>query len=80
MAVQAWTDKRFRRAHVKPSRRRRAAVARRRLALSVVLLGAVGLSAFFLPSVLRTAPFLHVDTITVRGNHHVSQRSEHPRC
>ena len=73
MAVQTRTDRRFRRAHVKPSRRRRASAARRRLAVGIVLLCGVALGAFFLPSVLSSAGFLRVNTVTVRGHEHVSQ-------
>lgn len=72
MAVQTRTDRRFRRAHVKPSRRRRASVARRRLAGGGLVFCGVALVAFLLPGVLRTAGFLQVTRITVRGHEHVS--------
>ena len=72
MAVQTRTDRRFRRAHVKPSRRRRASAARRRLAGVGVALCGVALAAFLLPGVLSSAGFLRVTTITVQGHEHVS--------
>ena len=72
MAVQTWTDKRFRRAHVKPTRRRRAATARRRAAAGVAVLGGLGFGALLLPGALSTAPFLSVDTISIQGNDHIS--------
>ena len=72
MAVQTWTDKRFRRAHVKPARRRRGAAVRRRVAGSIALMSGLGLVALLLPGALSTAPFLEVDTISVQGNDHAS--------
>lgn len=73
MAVQTRTDRRFRRAHVKPSRRRRASATRRKLAGVVAALGAVALAAFLLPGMLSSAGFLQVTTIAVRGQAHVSE-------
>ena len=72
MTVQTWTDRRFRRAHIKPSRRRRIAAARRRVAGGVGLLCTAGVVAFLLPGVLSTASFLRINTIAVEGNAHVS--------
>ena len=72
MGVQTRTDRRFRRAHVKPSRRRRSSPARRRLAGGSLVLCGVALAAFLLPRALSSAGFLRVTTITVRGNEHVS--------
>lgn len=72
MAVQTWTDKRFRRAHVKPARRRRAAAARRRTAGGLAVLGGLGFGALLLPGALSTAPFLSVDTISIQGADHIS--------
>ena len=72
MAVQTWTDKRFRRAHVKPARRRRAATARRRAAGGIAVLGGLGVGALLLPGALSTAPFLVVDTISIQGNDRIS--------
>ena len=73
MAVQTRTDRRFRRAHVRPSRRRRASAARRKLAGGVAALCGIAVAAFFLPGVLSSAGFLRVTTIAVRGQEHVSQ-------
>ena len=73
MAVQTRTDRRFRRAHVKPSRRRRTSAARRRLARGGLLFSGVALAAFLLPGVLSRAGFLQVTTIAVRGHEHVSR-------
>ena len=71
MAVQTTTDRRFRRAHVKPSRRRRAETTRR-LVLGAVVIVFVTLGAFAVPEVIRTARFLQVDRIVVEGNTRVS--------
>ena len=73
MAVQARTDRRFHRVHVKPSRRRRMSVTVSGLVLWIVLISCVALTSFFLPSVFRSTGFFRVDRITVRGNTHVSQ-------
>jgi cell division protein FtsQ len=72
VAIQTQTDRRFRRAHVKPSRRRRASVETRRLAAGTIVFCGVSLAAFLLPSVLSSAGFLQVTTITIRGQQHVS--------
>ncbi len=71
MAVQTTTDRRFRRAHVKPSRRRRAETTRR-LVLGAVVIVFVTLGALAVPEVIRTARFLQVDRIVVEGNTRVS--------
>ena len=65
-------DKRFHRAHLKPSRRRRIA-ARRRLmgrvaAITVVLAG----STYWIVEAARRTPWLSVETITVAGNNRLS--------
>ena len=74
MAVQTTTDRRFRRAHVKPSRRRRAETTRRLVVGTVVIVIVfVTLCAFALPEVIRTARFLQVDNIVVEGNRRVSE-------
>ena len=72
MVVQARTDRRFHRAHVKPSRRHRTSVTVLRLVLWLVLISGVALTSFFLPSVFRNTGVFQVDTITVRGHTHVS--------
>lgn len=71
-AVQTLTDRRFRRAHVKPSRRRRAAAARRRLVLRIAVLALAGFGAVQLAGTLPTAPFLRVERIVVHGNTRLS--------
>ena len=73
MAVQARTDRRFHRVHVKPSRRRLTSVTVSRLVLWIVLISGVALASFFLPSVFLSTGFFRVDSFTVRGDTHVSQ-------
>ena len=73
MVVQTRTDRRFHRAHVKPSRRRRTSATVFRLALWIVLISGVALTSFLLPSMFRSTGFFRVDSITVRGHTHVSQ-------
>ncbi len=72
MAVQTRTDRRFRRAHVKPLRRRRAETTRRAVygAGAVVFVMLCGLLA---PDLLRTSRFLEVESIVVEGNTRVSE-------
>lgn len=71
MGVQTTTDRRFRRAHVKPSKRRRAETTRRLVVGTVgILLVAIG--AFAVPEVIRNARFLQVNRIVVEGNTRVS--------
>jgi len=72
MAVHMRTDRRFRRAHVKPLRRRRAETTRRTVygAVAVVFFMLCGLLA---PGVLQTSRFLEVDTVVVEGNTRVSE-------
>lgn len=72
MAVQTRTDRRFRRVHVRPSRRRLASVAKLHLVGGAIIFCGVALVSFLLPDVLSGAGFLRVTTITVRGNEHVS--------
>ena len=72
MAVQTRTDRRFRRVHVRPSRRRLASVAKLHLVGGVIIFCGVALVSFLLPDVLSGAGFLRVTTITVRGNENVS--------
>ncbi len=71
MAVQTTTDRRFRRAHVKPSKRRRAET--RRLVVGTVVIVFVTLCAFAVPEVIRSTRFLQVDRIVVEGNTRVSE-------
>ena len=72
MSVYAPTDKRFRRAHIKPSRHRRAVESRRRLLRGTCVLALLGLGAYWAPSALRRSAFLQIDTIAVEGNQHLS--------
>mgnify|MGYP001175880168 FL=1 len=72
MAVQTRTDRRFRRVHVRPSRRPLASMAKLHLVGGGIIFCGVALVAFLLPDVLSGAGFLRVTTITVRGNEHVS--------
>ena len=71
-AVYAPTDRRFRRAHIKLSRRRRAVESRRRLFRGTCILVLLSLGAYWAPSVLRRSAFLQIDTISVEGNQHLS--------
>ena len=70
MAVQTRTDRRFRRVHLTPTRRRRGPVTGRVLTGAALVLASIG--AFLIPGVLRTASFLQVTTITVEGTSRVS--------
>jgi cell division septal protein FtsQ len=73
-AVAAPSDRRFRRAHVKPARRRRSWRARAR---PILRYGAVGLvlayGAYRASSVAARAHVLQVDRIVVRGNERLSR-------
>ena len=73
MIVQTPTDKRFRRAHVRPSRRRRTVVARRRLARGVCVLVVLGFAAYWTPGVLSRSALIRIDTISVEGNYNLSK-------
>ena len=72
MAVQTNPDRRFRRAHVSPSRRRRAETIRR-LVDGTIAVAVLLFCVLVVPDTFRTAPFLRVDTITVEGNVRVSE-------
>ena len=72
MAVLTRTDRRFRRVHVRPSRRRRAEM-KRWLVNGVVAVFFVTVCVFVVPDVIRPAPFLRVDNIVVEGNIRVSE-------
>ncbi len=72
MGVQTRTDKRFRRIHVRPTRRRRSSAARRWLGGRFPLVAAALLGVWLAPGLLMTAPYLRIDTISVRGNQRVS--------
>jgi len=72
MAVYFPADRRFRRAQIRPARRRRIGEVFRHLAraTAVILVGAVG--ALWLPTVLSQTAMLRIDRIVVDGNRHLS--------
>lgn len=72
MAVHTQTDRRFRRAHVKPLRRRRVETTRRVVYGAGVIVIAL-LCGLLGPDLLRTSRFLEVDSIVVEGNTRVSE-------
>ena len=72
MGVQTRTDKRFRRIHVRPTRRRRSSSARRWLAGRLPFAAAALLGLWLVPGLLMTAPYLRIDTIAVQGNTRMS--------
>jgi cell division protein FtsQ len=73
-AVAAQTDRRFRRAHVKPARRSRhwKALARP-LLTAVVCVGMLGYGAFRIKALAANRHVLEVEKITVRGNERLSK-------
>jgi cell division protein FtsQ len=72
--VAAPADKRFRRAHVKPGRRRRQWQAIARPALKVALLAvALSYGLYRMTAVAAQAHVLQVDRITLRGNERLSR-------
>ena len=72
MAVYTPTDRRFRRAHVRPSKRRCAGEVRRRAARVLCTVAVLGLVVYWTPVLLVRAPFLQIDTIAVDGNRHLA--------
>jgi cell division protein FtsQ len=72
MAVTAPADKRFRRVQVKPSRRRAAHSAWRRVAFAAVLITLSAYAANQLVVVVTGLAVLRVEQINVRGNHRLS--------
>ena len=72
MAVYTPTDRRFRRAHLKPARRRRVRARRRQLVRVAVLLLVVSTGAYWLVSGMRSATFFRIKTIAVEGNARLS--------
>jgi cell division septal protein FtsQ len=68
MSVYAPTDKRFRRSHVRPARRRRSAEARQRLLRGLGVLAAVSLSVYWTPKLVRQSALIQIGTISVEGN------------
>jgi len=73
-AVAAQTDRRFRRAHVKPARRKRSGRAIIRPLLVGIVLAAVLLyGAYRTSAIAAHMHMLEVETITVRGNERLSR-------
>ena len=74
MPVAAPSDKRFRRARVRPARRRSPWVARAISAGRVVAAaGVLGWLGWYGASVVADSPALHVNDIRLRGNHYLSR-------
>jgi cell division protein FtsQ len=74
MAVSAPTDRRFRRAHVSPSRRRRLGVSGRKLAIVSLVVGVAGLLLYRGATALLTTDALTITRITVSGSTGLSNR------
>ena len=72
MSVCFSTDKRFRRAQVRPTRRRRSGEMGRRLVRSLILLTLLGVFAYLTPSLLFYSSIMRIDTISVEGNNFLS--------
>lgn len=72
MAVQTRTDKRFRRLHVRPTRRRRSLTASRWIAGHIPLISVAIVGVWLAPGLFMTAPYLQIDTISVQGNQRIS--------
>lgn len=74
MAVQAQTDKRFRRAHVKPSRTRSTRTLDwKTIARAAVLLAAAIFVLYRAVTLVLSAEALVIERITVSGNSHMSR-------
>jgi cell division septal protein FtsQ len=71
-AVHTSPDRRFRRVHVTPSRRRRQAAARRRFVGRTLMVALASVGVFQLAGQVSTAEFLQVDTVIVQGNRRLS--------
>src|SRR4051812_33082688 len=72
-AVSATTDKRFRRAHVKPSRKRSPAAKHAWAAVRlIVLTGVVGYGAYRSVTLIAAASSLQIGHMTVRGTERLS--------
>ena len=72
MTVYTQTDRRFRRAHVKPSRKRRIVAARRRLMRVATAFAIIGLGLYWLVDIVHNMPALSIATIKVEGNNRMS--------
>ena len=74
MPVTAPADRRFRRAHMKPARKRTGFTPRRwRAALAAIVIGLALYSAHRAIAVIAGLEVFHVDQINVRGNHRLSK-------
>lgn len=72
MAVSVPSDRRFRRAHVRPARRRSLAAARLRLAARLVAIAAVLAGAgWYGTQAMAKAQVLAIDEIEIEGNRHL---------
>jgi cell division septal protein FtsQ len=73
MPVTAPADRRFRRAHLKPARKRAGVtLQRRRAAILVIVIGLVLYAGHRAVAVVAGLEVFHVDQINVRGNHRLS--------
>src|SRR5690349_9023547 len=74
MPVTAPADRRFRRAHLKPARKRSGLASRRwRTVLTVGLMGLALYAAHRAIGMAAALEIFHVDQINVRGNHRLSK-------
>jgi cell division protein FtsQ len=73
MPVNAPADRRFRRSHVKPSRKRKGLTSPRwRSVFTIAVLGLVLYAGHRAVAVVAALEIFHVDRISVRGNHRLS--------
>ena len=73
MPVTAPADRRFRRAHLKPGRKRAGALARRsRAAMVVIVIALASYAGHRAIAVVAALEMIHVDQINVKGNHRLS--------
>ncbi len=66
------TDTRFRRARVRPPRRRRAVVVTRRVVHGLLLGALVAIGVHWGPTILDRTEHLRIDTVAVKGNRYLS--------
>lgn len=72
MTIQPVKDTRFRRARVRPQRRRRAAAVVRHVLHLLLLAGAVALGVRWVPEGLERSGLLRIDSVAVQGNQRLS--------
>lgn len=72
MTIQPVKDTRFRRARVRPPRRRRAAAVVRHVLHLLLLAGAVALGVRWVPEGLERSGLLRIDSVAVQGNQRLS--------